>query len=46
MLPSKGLLDADTRAALGSRPVLTAGSTHAGEDEALIHQESVRWLRQ
>jgi 3-deoxy-D-manno-octulosonic-acid transferase len=27
---------ADTRAALGSRPVLTAGSTHAGEDEALI----------
>ena len=26
----------DTRAALGKRPVLTAGSTHAGEDEALI----------
>ncbi len=27
---------ADTRAQLGERPVLTAGSTHAGEDEALI----------
>lgn len=27
---------ATTRAALGPRPVLTAGSTHAGEDEALI----------
>lgn len=33
-----GLADTitSTRAALGSRPVLTAGSTHAGEDEALI----------
>ncbi len=27
---------ADLRTALGPRPVLTAGSTHAGEDEALI----------
>ncbi len=27
---------AATRAALGPRPVLTAGSTHAGEDEALL----------
>lgn len=27
---------ADTRRAIGPRPVLTAGSTHAGEDEALI----------
>ncbi len=26
----------DIRASLGERPVLTAGSTHAGEDEALI----------
>jgi len=27
---------ADTRIAIGPRPVLTAGSTHAGEDEALV----------
>lgn len=27
---------AATRAAIGPRPVLTAGSTHAGEDEALL----------
>lgn len=27
---------ADTRRVIGPRPVLTAGSTHAGEDEALI----------
>lgn len=27
---------ATTRTALGDRPILTAGSTHAGEDEALI----------
>ena len=27
---------ADTRQLLGARPVLTAGSTHAGEDEALL----------
>lgn len=34
--PALPRLIATARAALGDRPVLTAGSTHAGEDEALI----------
>lgn len=36
ILPELRGVIASARAALGDRPVLTAGSTHAGEDEALI----------
>ncbi len=36
---------AEIRAALGTRPVLTAGSTHAGEDEPLL-EAFARHLRQ